>query len=86
MRIHFKVPTEIKVIIHKWGNLGFDFTYHALQSILTHEDWSTRWDLSDATLDDLETVGKWREETLEANINASSDSLFELMANALKPE
>lgn len=71
------MPNSIFSILCGWYVLGFDDYVQAAEAILTHDDWQTRWDLSEATIDDLTAVNAWREAVLLNNrVNGLSNDIL----------
>lgn len=53
---------SVRLILTLTGKLGFDTYQEAESAIILNEDWSTRWDCSDWSLDDLTYINDWRQE------------------------
>lgn len=55
-----------KLAILRHDNLGFDYAWQAGQAILTHIDWSTRWDFGGKE-QDIAILAAWKESLIRLN-------------------
>jgi hypothetical protein len=60
----WRLTPEVKAAIVRQDCLGFDYPWQAASAILTHDDWVYRWDWSEATCEELETLEAWKNEIL----------------------
>lgn len=59
---------EVRDVLEKNDLLGFDFIGAAENAILTHKDWSERWDVSDVA--DINVINTWRKAVIDkAKVN-----------------
>lgn len=60
----FTLTKEVKLTLLKYDCLGFDYAWQAAAAILTHFDWSTRWDFKEASECEIEVLETWKSHTL----------------------
>jgi hypothetical protein len=56
----YRLTSEVKAVLISQDLLGFDYAWQAAAAILTHYDWSVRWDFSHASAQDLLTLETWK--------------------------
>lgn len=72
---------EIRDILERNDNLGFDLAGEAMNAILTHKDWNERWEVEN--VDDLNKITAWKKDVVQ---KAKSNRIQEAKKPNLTPD